>query len=618
MVGAIRSRTLAMKRFLLALLFCLGLGWAIASFDGLASQGTYDSLVLDFREDIAPAEVERAIGAIADEYGLAPRFNSEFSAADNVYIVRGDAALLDTLRQELRDVTEFVEPNYVYSIPEISAVGLDGGGRGKDSGPTVPNDPLYAKQWNFKAIGVEQAWLDSNGGGVTVAVIDTGVSPVPDLKETELADGYDFVNDRPDATDDNGHGTHVAGTIAQSTNNGYGVAGIAHGATIMPLKVLGKGGGGTVADIAEAIRFAADNGADVINMSLGGGGESSLMKEAIEHAHSQGVVVIAAAGNANQNSAGYPARYERVVGVSAVDSTGAKAPYSNFGAGVDIAAPGGNTKESQIGGILQNTIDAKGESVFASLQGTSMAAPHVAGVAALVKAAGIDDPDEIREIVLQSALEPSDDPLNHFGAGKLDAAAAVKLAIDGQITPRDFARWLRDNGYLNPKFWIDGGVVALPMKLAMVIGGYLLAWLLRVYFPFRWSWPLATGIVMGSSGLFFLRGFYIFDLPQWPLRVAGSSIPELGTAVQGSAALNPIFASVLIPAGLLVLLLGHRNLKWWAIGSLLGVSACLAVSAVADPELLWLGKGFVARGFLGLNALLCFGLAKLSLRPSET
>ncbi|MGD1902846.1 MAG: S8 family peptidase [Geitlerinemataceae cyanobacterium] len=607
-----------MKRFLLALLFCLGLGWAIASFDGLASQGTYDSLVLDFREDIAPAEVERAIGAIADEYGLAPRFNSEFSAADNVYIVRGDAALLDTLRQELRDVTEFVEPNYVYSIPEISAVGLDGGGRGKDSGPTVPNDPLYAKQWNFKAIGVEQAWLDSNGGGVTVAVIDTGVSPVPDLKETELADGYDFVNDRPDATDDNGHGTHVAGTIAQSTNNGYGVAGIAHGATIMPLKVLGKGGGGTVADIAEAIRFAADNGADVINMSLGGGGESSLMKEAIEHAHSQGVVVIAAAGNANQNSAGYPARYERVVGVSAVDSTGAKAPYSNFGAGVDIAAPGGNTKESQIGGILQNTIDAKGESVFASLQGTSMAAPHVAGVAALVKAAGIDDPDEIREIVLQSALEPSDDPLNHFGAGKLDAAAAVKLAIDGQITPRDFARWLRDNGYLNPKFWIDGGVVALPMKLAMVIGGYLLAWLLRVYFPFRWSWPLATGIVMGSSGLFFLRGFYIFDLPQWPLRVAGSSIPELGTAVQGSAALNPIFASVLIPAGLLVLLLGHRNLKWWAIGSLLGVSACLAVSAVADPELLWLGKGFVARGFLGLNALLCFGLAKLSLRPSET
>ena len=618
MVGAIRSRTLAMKRFLLALLFCLGLGWAIASFDGLASQGTYDSLVLDFREDIAPAEVERAIGAIADEYGLAPRFNSEFSAADNVYIVRGDAALLDTLRQELRDVTEFVEPNYVYSIPEISAVGLDGGGRGKDSGPTVPNDPLYAKQWNFKAIGVEQAWLDSNGGGVTVAVIDTGVSPVPDLKETELADGYDFVNDRPDATDDNGHGTHVAGTIAQSTNNGYGVAGIAHGATIMPLKVLGKGGGGTVADIAEAIRFAADNGADVINMSLGGGGESSLMKEAIEHAHSQGVVVIAAAGNANQNSAGYPARYERVVGVSAVDSTGAKAPYSNFGAGVDIAAPGGNTKESQIGGILQNTIDAKGESVFASLQGTSMAAPHVAGVAALVRAAGIDDPDEIREIVLQSALEPSDDPLNHFGAGKLDAAAAVKLAIDGQITPRDFARWLRDNGYLNPKFWIDGGVVALPMKLAMVIGGYLLAWLLRVYFPFRWSWPLATGIVMGSSGLFFLRGFYIFDLPQWPLRVAGSSIPELGTAVQGSAALNPIFASVLIPAGLLVLLLGHRNLKWWAIGSLLGVSACLAVSAVADPELLWLGKGFVARGFLGLNALLCFGLAKLSLRPSET
>jgi serine protease len=609
-----------MKRLILTLLFCLGLGWAIATFDGLASQGTYDSIVLDFREDIAATEVERQIKAIAQRYNLEPRFNSEFSAADNVYIVSGDPALLDRLRDDLRPYTEFVEPNYIYRIPEAPAIEVD---RDRDrasttASPTAPNDPLYSKQWNLKAISVEQAWLDTQGQGVTVAVIDTGVSVVPDLNETAFTDGYNFIDDSANASDDNGHGTHVAGTIAQSTNNDYGVAGIAYKATIMPLKVLGKGGGGTTADIAEAIRFAADNGADVINLSLGGGGESQLLQEAIDYAHEKNVVVIAAAGNANQNSAGYPARYARAIGVAATDALGAKAPYSNYGAGVDIAAPGGNTKESQLGGILQNTIDARsGDSMFAAFQGTSMAAPHVAGVAALIKAAGIENPDEVREILLQSASTVSDDPLNHFGAGKLDAAAAVKLALQGKITPRDFAQWLRDNGYLNPKFWIDGGVVALPMKLAMVIGGYLLAWFLRAYFPFRWNGLLATGVVMGSSGLFFLRGLYIFDLPQWPFRVAGSSIAELGTAIQGSSALNPIFASVLIPAGLLVLLMGHKDLKWWAIGSLLGVSACLAVSAIADPELIWLGKGIVARGFLGLNALLCFALARLSLQPSE-
>ncbi|MFM7788279.1 MAG: S8 family serine peptidase, partial [Microcystis panniformis] len=132
------------------------------------------------------------------------------------------------------------------------------------------------------------------------------VSKVPDLRETEFVEGYDFVNDRSNAEDDNGHGTHVAGTIAQSTNNNYGVAGIAYKAKIMPLKVLSGTGGGTVGDIAEAIRFAVDNKADVINMSLGGGGETQVMKEAIEYAYSKGVVIVAAAGNADDNSAAYP------------------------------------------------------------------------------------------------------------------------------------------------------------------------------------------------------------------------------------------------------------------------------------------------------------------------
>jgi serine protease len=183
----------------------------------------------------------------------------------------------------------------------------------------------------------------------------------------------------------------------------------------------------------------------------------------------------------------------------------------------------------------------------------------------------------------------------------------VQLAAKGQITFRDFFRWLRDNGYLNLRFWIDGGAVALLPKVLMVLGSYLLAWFLRNYLSFGWS--LTTGLVAGSSGLFFLRGFYIFDLPQWPLRVMGSSIPELGTAIQGSGVLNPIFASVLIPFILVALFLGHPQWKWVAIGSALGVASCLAVSAVMSPSVLWLGSGIGARLFLMANALLCFGLA---------
>ncbi len=594
-----------MKKFLFSCLFLIGLGWALFNFTGLANKGTYDSIVLDFREEVGVAQIVDRVKTISEKYNVTPRLNSEFSLADNVYVVKGDRRTLNALKKSVGKYTEYIEPNYIY---EANAIILDGG--------KVPNDPLYGKQWNLRSINVEAAWQETKGSGVTVAVIDTGVTRVPDLQKTEFAAGYDFVNDRTLATDDNGHGTHVAGTIAQSTNNDYGVAGIAYEANVMPLKVLDAYGSGTVADIAEAIKFAADNDADVINMSLGGGGESQLMKEAIEYAYNKGVVIIAAAGNSNQNAAGYPARYPRVIGVSALDASGEKAPYSNFGAGVDISAPGGSTAGgNEAGGILQNTIDAEtGESIFAAFQGTSMASPHVAGVAALIKAMGVEDPEQIANVLKESSRAIEQDPLNHFGSGQLDAAGAVQLAAKGQLNFRDFFRWLRENGYLNPGFWIDGGAVALLPKIAMVLGSYLLAWLLQNYLPFAWNWSMHTGLVAGSSGLFFLRGFYIFDLPQWPMRVMGSSVPELGGAIQGSAVLNPIFASVLIPGILVVLLLGHSQWKWLAIGTTIGVASCLAVSAVVSPAVWGLGSGFVAQAFLVVNAVLCFALARLAIK----
>jgi serine protease len=588
-----------MRRLLLIGLFLTGLIWALVSFPGLASRGEYQSIVLDFREDLAAGQVETELGAIAQKFGVKPTPNSIFSQSDHVYVLQGNARLLKSLRSEFQQYTESIDPNYIYQALE------------------VPNDPDYSKQWNLRSINVEGAWMNAKGNGATVAVIDTGISQVPDLKDTKFVKGYDFVNDRVEAADDNGHGTHVAGTIAQSTNNNYGVAGIAYEANLMPLKVLSAEGGGTITDIAEAIRYAADNGADVINMSLGGGGDASVMREAIAYAYKKGVVIVAAAGNSNDSSAAYPSRYPNVIAVAALDAAGGKAPYSNFGAGVDISAPGGSTMIGDpAGGILQETINPEtGASIFTALQGTSMAAPHVAGVAALVRSVGVDDPNQIAEVLKKSARVMQGDELNHFGAGQLDADAAVKLAQKGNLDVRDFFRWLRDNGYFSLKFWFDGGAVALMPKIVMVIGSYLLAWFLRTYIPF--SFPLASGLVLGSTGLFFLRGFYVFDLPQYPFRILGSSIPELGGAIQGSTVLNPIFASVLIPFVLIALLLGHGQWKGFAIGSALGVAACLAVSAVVTPDVLWLGNGAIARSFLVINALLCFGLATLSAKAAS-
>lgn len=605
-----------MKKFLFLSAFVIGLVaavWTFLSSHSLATKGDFETILLDFREDIPAQVIQENLKAIANQYNVTPQLDNAFSAKDNVYIIRGDRQRLKELKKSpFAQSTEFIEPNYIYqAIPE--------GKNTQSEYPQVsltansPNDEYYSKQWNLHKIGIEGAWTYSKGSGVTVAVIDTGVSKVRDLQKTKFVPGYDFVNDKVDASDDNGHGTHVAGTVAQSTNNQYGVAGVAYEANLMPLKVLNEYGAGTVADIAEAIRFAADNGADVINMSLGGGGESQLMQEAINHAHSKGVVIVAAAGNEDTEGVSYPARYPHVIGVAAFGPDGERAPYSNYGAGVDISAPGG----TEAGEILQETIDENGNGVFVGLQGTSMASPHVAGVAALIRATGVKEPDEVLKVLEQSARVIKDDGLNYYGAGQLNAEAAVTLANNGQISFQDFFRWLRDNGYLNPRFWIDGGAVALLPKILMVVGSYLLAWFLRVYFPFAWSWTLSSGLVLGSSGLFFLRGIYIFDLPQWPFRVLGSSLPELGNSIQGTDAFNPIFASVLIPLGLIVLLLGHAKWKWLAIGITLGVASCLTVSAIYDPAVWGLGDGALARVYLIVNAILCYGLARLALKNDE-
>jgi len=554
----------------------LGLCWAglMALLLTACGQGStpYDSIVINFVNTATPSE----IAALAKEYNLTlrPSSNSAFARQEVIYLATGEATHLRATRRLLQRLqrealVEYAHPNYQFQAA------------------FVPNDPLYSQQWNLRAIRMPEAWEISQGEGVTVAVVDTGVTRVPDLAQTEFVKGYDFVDDDEDPTDLNGHGTHVAGTLAQSTNNALGVAGVAFKAKIMPVRVLDANGFGSLSDVVEGIRYAVDHGATVINLSLGSRASARLMEEAVAYAHSKGVTVVAAAGNENSSQVSYPARYPHVIAVSATGPDGTKAPYSNYGVGVDIAAPGGaKTPEHPEYGILQQTINRRNpdEPVFAYFQGTSMAAPHVAGVAALIQAQGIKDPDKVEAILKMSAAPVPGDKQNFYGAGLLDAARALARARGQQeenplvLWLKDFLKYLNDNGYLNPRFWFDGGAIALVPKLLMVVGGYILLVLIRWWLapkPVPVTVPLLAGILLGSAGLFPLQGLAIVGFPRWPLQLLGSSLPELGTALAQTNALDPLFASVLIPGLLMVLLLGHRRWRWAVIGLCLGVASHL-------------------------------------------
>ncbi len=263
--------------------------------------------------------------------------------------------------------------------------------------------------------------------------VTTSYEMAPDLSGNSFLGGWDFVNQDAHPNDDNGHGTHVSGTIAQTTNNGVGVAGVAFETTIMPVKVLNSAGSGTYQWIADGIYYAVDNGADIISMSLGGSSPSSTLEAAVAYAYNNGVVVVAASGNDN-GAVGYPAAYDAyVIAVGATQYDEARAPYSNYGSSLDIVAPGGNTGVDQNGdgfadGVLQNTFgDTPVDWGFWFYQGTSMATPHVSGVAALLLARDSTlTPDEVRDILQSTA-----DDLgvagrdNTFGNGLVNTEAAL-------------------------------------------------------------------------------------------------------------------------------------------------------------------------------------------------
>ena len=293
-------------------------------------------------------------------------------------------------------------------------------------------DPYRDLQWNLDMIGAEEAWVESTGAGVLVAVIDTGVSAGGE-DTPNLISGWDFIQDDGWAQDPNGHGTHVAGTIAQATHNGVGVAGVAPDATVLAVRVLDRDGRGWTSDIIAGIDLAVAEGAQVLNMSFGGPSRNYAERKALIDAAAAGAILVAAAGNNASNEILFPAGFDEVIAVSAVDSLGYRAPYSNWHSTMELAAPGGDLDSDRDGdgysdGILQETSSSSRWGYF-FYQGTSMASPHVAGVAALVLSAG-RGPLATRAILRMSAQDRGNKGRDSiFGYGIVDAEAAVRMAL---------------------------------------------------------------------------------------------------------------------------------------------------------------------------------------------
>jgi serine protease len=308
----------------------------------------------------------------------------------------------------------------------------------------APNDPYYSYQWHLHdqtqgGINMQPAWDISTGSGTVIAIIDTGIKVGTDLVSTTFVTGYDFVNNDNDPTDDNGHGTHVAGTIAQNTNNGIGVAGVAFGASLMAVKVLDSSGSGTYTDIVNGIYYAVDHGAKIISMSLGGTSGSQTLQNALAYAYNNGVTCVAASGN-NNGPVSYPAAYDAyVIAVGATRYDKTRAYYSNYGSSLDVVAPGGDLNVDQNGdgqpdGVLQQTFSGTTWGYY-WYSGTSMATPHVSGVAALLYSHGITSPNAIRAAIQNSAIDLGTSGWDkYYGYGLINAYNALTY-IPGNSAP---------------------------------------------------------------------------------------------------------------------------------------------------------------------------------------
>ena len=534
-------------------------------------------IAVDLRDDATASDV----ADLDAKLGIGMHPNSAWSTTHDMLEVAdvdpaAEAAILESLSHDSR--VEHAEPMALYRAT------------------FVPDDPLYeGKQWHLKRVGAETAWAYTCGRGVTVAVIDTGIacfdegpfSRGTDLAGTRCSGGWNFVDDNPHAADDHGHGTHVAGTIAQTTNNGMGAAGLAFCATLMPIKVLSRQGFGSTANVAEGIRYAADNGAQIINLSLGGPIKSRILEDAVNHALSKGVVIVAAAGNSGR-SVGWPAAYPGVIAVSATDDKDKIAWFSSRGPEVAIAAPGV--------AVTQQTICNGGKDkceIFGTFNGTSMASPHVAGAAAMIEGLGVTRASAVREALTSTARSAGgNDDAKLYGAGIVDVGAASSHVFWSRLGLRLVALAALAWG-VGRRIRKRGGKVvrstgALVGALAAAVG---LLPLLPMLGLASHGGALGTAVELAAR-----------PIGEWDLVLVGVGVHRwLLLASAGPA------------AALALLAFANRRVRPFIGGIALGTAALLAQMAWSG-DAAFVGGVLLGRAWTAGNALVCLWLARIALQ----
>ena len=482
-----------------------------ANLSGIASGTTFDQFIVKYREgaperrDVATINsgLARAAQAVVPRASGTPlqvrHFRHMSLGADVIRVDRKlDRVDAETL---MRQIAADTNVEYV----EIDARMY----------PTVlPNDLRFPEQWHYfntpVGVNLPNAWDKSTGSGVVVAVIDTGITPHSDLSANIVA-GYDFITSTTTSRDGNGrdanpndegnwttfdgecsptsraansnwHGTHVAGTVAALTNNAVGVTGVAYGARVQPVRVLGRCGG-SVSDIADAIVWASGGvvssvpanatPARIINMSLGGDGAClATFQNAINSAISRGTTVVVAAGNDNKNASDVqPASCGNVIAVGATDSNGVRATFSNYGTAIDISAPGVGILST-----LNSGAQTQGTETYAFYNGTSMASPHVAGIAALVQsrraAAGLAafTPAQLESHLKSNARAFPSTPSQPIGTGIVNADAAVTAAVPAP--PNLALRPGLGGAWYNPNTSGQGFGIDIDSSIGYIFGGW--------------------------------------------------------------------------------------------------------------------------------------------------
>ena len=380
-------------------------------------------LLVGFSVSLFAAPLVRAQEPRSSASRLIVKFKSSTPQAlrDNVLRTAGptsteglllaNAYVLNVPAQALPRVAQALSRNPLVEYTETDAVA---------SAFEVPNDPYYSSQWGLAKIKAPGAWDVTHGAvSVDIAITDTGINKNHSDLSSKVVSGVDCTLIGCPAvypTDRNGHGTHVAGIASAITNNSRGVAGLAWDGRLMSVKVLSNSGSGYYSWVANGIVWAADNGAEVINLSLGGSSSSKLLEDAVNYAWGKGVVVTAAAGNSNTSSPLYPAYYPNVIAVAATDKNDAKTSFSSWGSWVDVAAPG-------------VSIFSTYKSSYKYLSGTSMSTPYVSGLAALVRAQNPGwSSGQVRDQI-ESTADAVPGTGTYWQWGRINACAAVGCTL---------------------------------------------------------------------------------------------------------------------------------------------------------------------------------------------